>query len=124
MLTIRTAQIEAFKHSARTRFAKTVAADLRKTHPEAVFHLDDATLQAQVLKGIERAGRYGITQQNHAQAFVILRFVIAPTFYRFPPIYAILTDPDTPDDQRLATLVNDITPEQWTEAQTWVPSTQ
>ncbi len=72
MLTIRKNQIDALEARLSDTFVRQTQNLLNRACPAACAHLDDAVVQARILKGLQQAAEHGITDEGHQIRFVQL----------------------------------------------------
>lgn len=113
---LRREQQEAFEADAFGKMRDRIAAHVRQQHPSEAKHLDDAQLKTEVERGMRRAVRYSLTRETSIGAFVSLRFVIGPQFDQQPRIHAALSESSLSPDQRMDTLMERTSPDDWADA--------
>ena len=107
-------------------FKKQIARYLTTRHPDSLVRLPrgiftvrilpDEVLNELIEASLASAQRYGLTWQSSINAFVTLRFTVAPNFDTQPSIAAALAPDDRPPDFRMRDLPEAILPQDWEEA--------
>jgi hypothetical protein len=82
LLTIRAAQMEAFRADRDRQFAVWMRGFLRDNQPKDVAALDDATVERRALAGLRRARRHQLKEPASQIEFIGLMFKHAPNFDR------------------------------------------
>lgn len=128
MLTIRPAQIEAFRPVAEAAFERRVAEYLRAEHGDEVVmlpvgedevserevkDLDDATFLKMARTGIARARSHGMTWESSITAFVAIMLTVAPNFDSHPLIRRVLADGGVEPDLRIEHLWGQTSEANW-----------
>jgi hypothetical protein len=116
MLIIRKEQMDVFQNEAERNFENEVQKQLRTTHAALVKDMDDDILRKRVAYGIFRAREYGLTWKSNLAIFVILMFDLNPEFDRHPSFSRRLNDTDVDPNERMRTLVKEMTEEDWATA--------
>jgi RimJ/RimL family protein N-acetyltransferase len=116
MLTIRAAQLAAFRARLLPALAARTTSYLRAHHAAAVARLSDADLDAAVARALARAMGYELTWESSLVCFAALALEIGPTFDRHPRIHAALTDVALPPDERFARMLETTTEADWQDA--------
>ena len=114
---IRGEQMQEMDRVTEEQFVEKVIANLKSNHADSVQDLPDDVLRERVKRGIVRARGHGLTWERSIYVFVSLMFIVAPNFDEFPPVRACLSDPSRPPDQRVDSMMDTITPQQWASAQ-------
>ncbi|MDD1790427.1 hypothetical protein [Burkholderia gladioli] len=96
MLELTTEQVAALAEIDAKRFVEGVREDLCKDDPKLV---DDATLSSRLWRAFKAARGLGIERDENLVAFLRIE-AYAPGFYDQPAIYAWLTRPGRPADER------------------------
>lgn len=122
-MVIRKEQMAIFDHVARTTYPKELAAYIRARHGSTIVRLSsgelpvsaipDATLEALVQTGIQRAGSYGISWRSALASFVVVMFVVAPNFDQDARVRELLSDEDIEPDYRMDSVWERVTVEKW-----------
>jgi len=100
MLQLRAEQMEAFYSAAGGRFEDELVAHLHRFTPYQAAALGDDGLMQVVRYGIERADNHGFTQRGPARCYLETMFLLGSDFDtdpQYPWAFAILSDPERPD---------------------------
>ncbi|MFN7937809.1 MAG: GNAT family N-acetyltransferase [Bryobacteraceae bacterium] len=118
MLTIRDNQIEAFRLAEFDSFVRHCVAEVERNFPQAIPALPGARSQAMTcaLEAAARARTLGFQHPAEIRAFVHFSLCIGPHFDLYPRIRELLTAPGLAPAQRLASLEELLTPEDWQNA--------
>ena len=114
---IRPEQIRNFEQGTSAECEAFVREFLVENAPEIVAGMPRETFERRVRVGIDRADTYEIEQFADLAAFVYFMFKVGPDFDEYPPFQALLTDEDLSPDDRMATLVEVATDQDWAAAQ-------
>lgn len=116
MLTIRPDQMSVFDEQAERGFVDHLRELVKRQGAPLPPGTDDIRLTEMIRHGIARARSHGLTWESSIGKFVGLMFAVAPNFDEYPPIRAILSNPRVPPNERVALLMDRVTPEQWSGA--------
>lgn len=92
-----------------------MAERLRRDHPDEVEGLADEELLARVRWGLARAESWGLADEASVAAFLLLLFVLGPSFDEYPPIRCRLLRRSVPPGRRMG-LLKELTATQWLAA--------
>ncbi|MDE1465483.1 DUF4123 domain-containing protein [Spartinivicinus poritis] len=109
-------QIEAFEIQAQLNLSWQIVQHLKEQHMDLVEEQTDHDLQEMTYKGLQKAAKYGLTDEVDLISFVVMMFVVAPNFAEQPAIKARLTDESIPEDERFEYMVESTTEEEWEAA--------
>ena len=120
---MRAEQLEAFQSPAEAAFVARLVEHLRTHHAEAIVQLPehsaavkelpDEIIHEMVRNGIARAHLYGMHAEASLAAFVVIMFVVAPSFDRHPLIERILREESIPADSRIDQLWERTSEQNW-----------
>jgi hypothetical protein len=123
MFKIRPEQLEAFEPVADAAFVVRVVQHLRDEHADEVVSLpdreytvaglDEETIAEMARTGIAKARSYGFTWESSITAFVVLMFVVAPSFDNHPLIKRALNDTSPDENSRIENLFERTSSENW-----------
>jgi hypothetical protein len=82
--------VQSLTKAVQARKDAEFAADIRAWRPHAVAHLSDDDLTEAVTEAREAAAGYGIADPQLRARFVMLGVAVAPGFWRYREIEAIL----------------------------------
>lgn len=116
MLTITPDQWIALAQSQKPLTTEAVARRLQADFPEPSQTLGPNALLALAASSLEIADRYGLWAHNDRYAYASLRLVVGPDFDLHPRAQRILSQPNTPPDQRMSLLLERMRRGQWLEA--------
>ena len=118
MLTIRQDQLEAFHAAELISFVRSCVAETERDFPNALEVLPGGRGQAVAYAeaAASRAQSLGFRQPGEIRAFVQLALCIGPHFDLYPKVRELLTAPGLELAQRLASLDDVLTPEDWQNA--------
>jgi hypothetical protein len=111
--TIRDEQMQALQRAQEEAFVRSVSDGLRNYHLDLVETIPEEQLLAMVARGIDRARRYGIRQKFGLAMFVELMLLVGEDFDEYPPIRAILLQPDIDPDDKMDRIIDTMTEPQW-----------
>ncbi len=80
MLVIRNQQMQAFREAALTDFVKRMAAHLRQACPEPTRKLAEPELHGRIRAGIEKAEKFGVTDENDVRRYLEYVAELGPEF--------------------------------------------
>lgn len=116
---------QAFQAKAEADFVREVMQYLRENHAETVvklpngdFKVEDlpeATLQKMVEGGIAKARSYEFMRRRHLISFIVVMFVSAPNFDKYPKTNAIFESKQLTPSLRFDFLWTKISDEMWEE---------
>ena len=84
MLTIRSAQVEAFSEEAMKSFEELMLPHLKKFFPEFCEAAPEPKLKALIRYGVKRAGSYQITAKRDVSRYIDLMVSLGADFDREP----------------------------------------
>lgn len=123
MLKVRQEQLDAFKPQADAAFIARTVEHLREHHSEAIVQLQensaavkdlsDEIIHELVRNGVVRAYAYGMNAEASLAAFVVIMFVVAPSFDKHPLIERVLRDASIPPDSRIDQLWERTSEQNW-----------
>ncbi len=90
MLSIRPEQLVALDAAADARLAGEVAAHLSEEYADAIRGTSSEELRRRVTASIALAREHGLTSARTLGSFVVLRFVVGPSFHRHPAVRSVL----------------------------------
>jgi hypothetical protein len=126
MLKIRPEQLEAFQPSAEAAFESRVIEYLRFEHADVVVRhhtgsitvadIKEEPLLEMIRTRLQRARDYGMSWESSLMAFMVLTFVVSPTFDHQPAIRRVLLDETIEPDLRIDQLWEQTSEEDWEAA--------
>jgi RimJ/RimL family protein N-acetyltransferase len=116
MLTIRAAQLAAFRVRLLPVLAARTTSYLRMHHSVTAARMSDADLDATVARSLARGLGYELTWESSLVCFAVLALEIGPAFDRHPRIRAALHDTGLPPDDRFARMLETISEADWQDA--------
>lgn len=123
---IRRERLAAFDAAAMAGFIGEIAAYLRSNHSAVEIRLPSGTqsvgtlpidqLRELIENAIRRARRHNLEFASNQKAFVVLMFLVAPNFDRFPLIESMLRVHEGIADFRFHRVWEDVSESDWQDA--------
>jgi hypothetical protein len=119
MLTFSDAQIAAMAVALENDFIDRLAVAMREALPEETRDFTDLALRVFVIRGVEDARSFELSQEGPIADFVGLALQFGPAFHYHARVSSILTDWERPEEERLAALLSDLTEDEWAEIESY-----
>ena len=113
---IRESQLAAMTAASTEKCIAFTIGFIRENDPGLIDKRDPVEVEARVREGVERTERYYLEDFGDIATFVYFQFRVARDFDEYPFFQEILTDIDLEPGERMSTLVELATDEDWAAA--------
>jgi hypothetical protein len=113
VLHVRVEQLVVLRATARVQFSEELALVLREAYPAETVQLSEAALVEIVAAGVQRSHAWGLLSDRAVGDFASLWLQLGDDFDLHPAVRAVLEDVRVPTADRVTTLMQRLTPEDW-----------